>query len=75
LFVEDGLVVFVTQYHKGYAMSSNIKIIHRYLLREVSELVVRYLWLVLLFHFAMEREHFWSTPEDGEAPKLVLLHL
>jgi hypothetical protein len=28
LFVEDGLVVFVTQYHKGYAMSSDIKIIY-----------------------------------------------
>jgi len=75
LFVEDGLVVFVTQYHKGYAMSGDIKIIHRYLPREVSELVVRYLWLVLPFHFAMEREHFWSTPEDGEAPKPVSSHL
>lgn len=75
LFVEDGLVVFVTQYHKGYAMSGDIKIIHRYLPREVSELVVRYLWLVLPFHFAMEREHFWSTPEEGEAPKPVSSHL
>lgn len=75
LFVEGGLVVFVTQYHKGYAMSGDIKIIHRYLPREVSELVVRYLWLVLPFHFAMEREHFWSTPEDGEAPKPVSAHL
>jgi superfamily II DNA helicase RecQ len=75
LFVEDGLVVFVTRYHKGYAMSGDIKIIHRYLPREVSELVVRYLWLVLPFHFAMEREHFWSTPEEGEAPKPVSSHL
>jgi hypothetical protein len=75
LFVEDGLVVFVTQYHKGYVMSGDIKIIHRYLLREVSELVVHYLWLVLLFHFAIEREHFWSMPEDREAPKLVSSYL
>jgi hypothetical protein len=66
LFVEDGLVVFVTQYHQGYAMSGDIKIIHRCLPREVSELVVCYLWLVLLFHFAKERERFWSMPEDGE---------
>jgi hypothetical protein len=58
LFIEDGLVVFIIQYHKGYAISSDIKIIYRYLPREVSELVVRYLWLVLLFHFAIEREHF-----------------
>jgi hypothetical protein len=75
LFIEDRLVVFVTQYHKGYAMSGDIKIIHRYLPREVSELVVYYLWLVLPFHFAMEREHFWSTLEDGEAPKPVSSHL
>jgi hypothetical protein len=75
LFVEDGLVVFVTQYYKGYMMSGNIKIIHRYLLREVLELVVCYLWLVLLFYFAIEREHFWSTLEDREAPKPVSSYL
>jgi hypothetical protein len=28
LFVEDGLVVFVIQYYKGYTMSSDIKIIY-----------------------------------------------
>lgn len=68
-------MVFVTQYHKGYAMSGDIKIIHRYLPREVSESVIRYLWLVLPFHFAMRREHFGSTPEEGEAPKPVSSHL
>ncbi|GME47475.1 putative DNA helicase protein [Neofusicoccum parvum] len=52
-FVEDGLVVFVTRYHKGYAMSGDVKVIHRYLPREVGELVVWYLWLVLLFHQRM----------------------
>lgn len=29
IFIEDGLVVFVTRYHKGYAMSGDVKIIHR----------------------------------------------
>ncbi|GME34865.1 putative DNA helicase protein [Neofusicoccum parvum] len=29
IFVEDGLVVFVTRYHKGYAMSGDVKVIHR----------------------------------------------
>lgn len=53
IFVEDGLVVFVTRYHKGYAMSGDVKIIHRYLPREVGELVVWYLWLVLPFHQRM----------------------
>ena len=40
---------FVTFYHKGYSVSSSVKIIHRYLPPEVSELVVYYLWLVLPF--------------------------
>ena len=49
IFVENGLVSFVTFYHKGYSVSGSVKIIHRYLPPEVSELVVYYLWLVLLF--------------------------
>ncbi len=40
MFVEDGGVVFVTRYYKGFQMSRDVKIIHRYLLREVGELVV-----------------------------------
>jgi hypothetical protein len=49
VFVEDGLVVFATKYHKGFYASNDAKIIHRYLLRAVGELVVWYLWLVLPF--------------------------
>ena len=49
LFIEDRLVVFVTKYYKGYIISGDIKIIHRYLLRKVGDLVVKYLWLVLPF--------------------------
>jgi superfamily II DNA or RNA helicase len=49
IFIEDGMVVFVTTYHKGFHASNDIKIIHRYLPREVGELVVWYLWLVLPF--------------------------
>jgi len=41
------LVAYVAEYHKGYRSSGNIKIIHRYLPREVSEMVVYYLWLVV----------------------------
>ncbi|KKZ66219.1 hypothetical protein EMCG_08055 [[Emmonsia] crescens] len=43
------MVVFVTRYHKGFHASNDIKVIHRYLPREVGELVVWYLWLVLPF--------------------------
>jgi len=49
VFIENGMVVFVTRYHKGYSLSGDVKIIHRYLPQEVGELLVRYLWLVL-FH-------------------------
>ena len=49
IFIEDGLVSTVTAYHKGYNIIGSTKIIHRYLPREVSELVVYYLWLILPF--------------------------
>lgn len=49
IFIENGLVSFVTFYHKGYSIQGSTKIVHRYLPREISELVVYYLWLVLPF--------------------------
>ncbi|CAG8195842.1 unnamed protein product [Penicillium olsonii] len=49
LFIEDSLVALVSRYHKGYQFSNDVKLIHRYLPREVGELVVWYLWLVLPF--------------------------
>jgi hypothetical protein len=38
IFLENGLVSFVTCYHKGYNISGSTKIIHRYLPEAVSEL-------------------------------------
>lgn len=49
LFVEDGLVAIVTSYHGGYTCTGSTKIIHRYLPKEVGELLVYYLWLILPF--------------------------
>jgi hypothetical protein len=49
LFVEDGLVVFVTMYNKTMGMSAKAKVIHRYIPREVGELVVYYIWLAVPF--------------------------
>lgn len=49
IFVENGLVTFVTSYHKGYSISGSTKIIHRYLPPEVSELMVYYPWLIVPF--------------------------
>lgn len=45
VFVEGGLVSFVTTYHKGYDLTKKVKAIHRYVPREVSELVVYFLGL------------------------------
>lgn len=49
LFIDDGEVVFVTKHHKGIEITGDVKIVHRYLLPEVGELLVWYLWLALPF--------------------------
>ena len=43
MFVEDGAIATVTQYHKNYMLSSNVKIIHQYLPQKMEELVIYYL--------------------------------
>jgi superfamily II DNA helicase RecQ len=74
IFIEDGMVVFVTRYHKGYAVGGDVKIIHRYLPQEVGELVVWYLWLVLPFQQRLEAmvwekeamsSHMWPADPSG----------
>jgi hypothetical protein len=49
IFVENGLVSFVTFYHKGYSIEGCVNIIHRYLPEQVSRLVIYYPWLALPF--------------------------
>lgn len=49
IFLEHGLVATVTTYHKSYHTQGVAKIIHRYLPRPVSEILVYYLWLVAPF--------------------------
>jgi hypothetical protein len=43
IFIYEGMVCFVTIYHKGFRQSDSIKVIYRYLLREVGELLVWYI--------------------------------
>ena len=43
IFIEDGMVTLVSAYHKGFYASNDIKVIHRYMPREVEELLVWYL--------------------------------
>jgi superfamily II DNA helicase RecQ len=54
IFIDRGMMAFVSTYHKGYRSSGKMKIIHRYLPREVGELLLRYLWLVLPFWQAVQ---------------------
>jgi superfamily II DNA helicase RecQ len=61
IFIEDGAVVVVARYHKGYSISGDVKIIHRYLPREVGELLVWYMWLVLPFQQRLESIR-WQQP-------------
>jgi len=46
IFIDKGFIQFVTSYHKGYSASQQVKIIHRYIPKEVGKLVVYYLWLI-----------------------------
>ena len=62
IFIEDGMVVFVTQYHKGFSHKGSIKIIHRYLPRTVGALYVYYEWLVRPFQTLIEAE-VWDQYE------------
>ena len=43
LFIEEGLVTYVTSYHKGFNISNKLKIINRYFPKEVSLVLVYYL--------------------------------
>lgn len=53
----EALVVFITQYHKGFSVSGKEKIIHRYLPRVVGELYVYFGWLVRPFQEGLDI--FW----------------
>lgn len=73
IFLEGGFLMFVIGYHKGYARSNKLQVIHRFLPREVGELVVYYLWLVLPFWEDCQAQVYETkefsagiwTPTDG----------
>jgi hypothetical protein len=49
VLAHNGMMCVVTLYHKGFRLTGQAKVIHRYLPRAVGELLVWYLWLVLPF--------------------------
>jgi hypothetical protein len=65
VFVENGLVCFVSTYHKSYNMQGNVKLIHRFVPKEVSELIVLYLWLILPFRQFIEIQRTKTTKVDS----------
>jgi hypothetical protein len=77
IFIENGMVSTVTSYYKGYNVTGSTKIIHRYLPKEVGELLVYYLWLILPFCQQLELLAFrnsaqtspflWAKDKGGDA--------
>lgn len=59
------MVTLVSAYHKGFYASNDVKIIHRYVPREVGELIVWYLWLVLPFVQQLEMWYHRTTQPLG----------
>ncbi|KLP03469.1 Uncharacterized protein Y057_10530 [Fusarium fujikuroi] len=49
ILCDQGLIMIVTGAHKGFTTTGRLKIIHRFLPREVGTLLAYYLWLVLPF--------------------------
>lgn len=75
VFAEGGLISFVTSYHKGYDFAKKVKVIHRYVPREVSELVVYFLGLgrpfvddLQMMYYEMDESttFIWEPPVDDE---------
>ncbi|KAN0072970.1 hypothetical protein V8E54_009084, partial [Elaphomyces granulatus] len=65
IFVEDGYVVLATRHHKVYKATMNVRVIHRYQPREVGELIIWYLWLVLPFQRVMEQS-LWGMDQGTD---------
>ena len=57
VFIENGLVSFITGYHKGYLKHKEVKLINRFMPKEVSQLLIYYLYLVIPFERNMEIIH------------------
>jgi superfamily II DNA or RNA helicase len=65
LFIDEGMLVYVTRYHKGWVMQGKPKVIHRYVPREVADLLIWYLWLVKPFGDALQRFLGIELPEGA----------
>lgn len=62
------MVALVTAYHKGFYASNDAKIIHRYVPREIGELIIYYLWLVRPFINQLDTWLEQQSPALREPP-------
>jgi hypothetical protein len=60
VFLYQGLVAIVPQYHKGYNRDKSLKVVYRFLPRAVGSLLVWYLWLIRPFYTLIQH----SAPES-----------
>ena len=65
IYIEQGLLGFVTLYHKGYSIGGSLKIIHRYLPPVLSQVVVQYLVLVLPFSQQLSRLAYGQSEDSA----------
>jgi hypothetical protein len=49
LFINNSIIMFIITYNKIINITAQIKVIYRYLLRKMGELVVYYVWLMISF--------------------------
>lgn len=68
IYIDDGMVALVTAYHKGFYASNDAKIIHRYVPREIGELIIYYLWLVRPFVDQLDTWLEQQSPAPREPP-------
>lgn len=70
VFIDQGLISFVTSYHKGYSINGSLKLIHRFLPLNLSHTMVQYLVLIrpfvdqlqtLVFEQATASPFLWAS--------------
>ncbi|KAM0277281.1 hypothetical protein ACHAQH_005940 [Verticillium albo-atrum] len=49
VFDRGGMLMLIFGYHKGFTRTERLKVIHRFLPREVTTVIIYFLWLVLPF--------------------------
>lgn len=72
VFIDQGLVVFVTMYHKNYERNGKLNPIQRFLPREVGGPLLLYVWLVIPFLEGTAPSGV-SRPEEPTQPASAFL--